>query len=111
MNTKKDTPSDSDELSGKKVLVTGGTKGIGAAIVKRLSQAGARVITTARSIPDDLEVPDLFIQSDISTPDGVQRVVKEVLARFGGLDILINNVGGSSAPSGGVLALDRKSTR
>jgi NAD(P)-dependent dehydrogenase (short-subunit alcohol dehydrogenase family) len=105
MNTIKDSPIDSDELSGKKVLVTGGTKGIGAAIVKRLSQAGARVITTARSIPDDLEFPDLFIQSDISTPDGVQRVVKEVLARFGGLDILINNVGGSSAPSGGVLAL------
>jgi NAD(P)-dependent dehydrogenase (short-subunit alcohol dehydrogenase family) len=105
MNTIKDSPIDSDELSGKKVLVTGGTKGIGGAIVKRLSQAGARVITTARSIPDDLEVPDLFIQSDISTPDGVQRVVKEVLARFGGLDILINNVGGSSAPSGGVLAL------
>ena len=93
------------ELSGKTVLVTGGTKGMGEAIVKRLRQAGATVITTARSIPDNLQSPELFIQSDISTPGGVQTVVREVLARFGGLDILINNVGGSSAPSGGALAL------
>ena len=53
----------------------------------------------------ELQSPDLFIQSDISTPNGVEKVVKEVFARLGGVDILINNVGGSSAPSGGVLAL------
>jgi len=105
MNSSSHIPFDANELSGKKVLVTGGTKGIGEAIVKRLRQAGARVITTARSMPDDLQSPDLFIQSDLSTPDGVHTVVKEVPARFGGLDILINNAGGSSAPSGGALAL------
>lgn len=105
MNTSTNVQIDPKELSGKKVLVTGGTKGIGEAIVKRLRQAGARVITTARSRPDDLHAPDLFIQSDIGTPDGVQTVVEQVLARFGGLDILINNVGGSSAPSGGALVL------
>jgi NAD(P)-dependent dehydrogenase (short-subunit alcohol dehydrogenase family) len=105
MNTTTNIQIDPKELSGKKVLVTGGTKGIGEAIVKRLRQAGARVITTARSRPDDLQSPDLFIQSDIGTPDGVQMVVKQVLARFAGLDILINNVGGSSAPSGGALVL------
>jgi NAD(P)-dependent dehydrogenase (short-subunit alcohol dehydrogenase family) len=77
---------------------------MGEAIVNRLSQVGATVITTARSKPDQLRSPDLFIQSDISTPDGVEKVVKEVFARLGGVDILINNVG-SSAPSGGVLAL------
>jgi NAD(P)-dependent dehydrogenase (short-subunit alcohol dehydrogenase family) len=102
-NTK--TQIDSKELSGKRVLVTGGTKGMGEAIVKRLRQAGATVITTARSIPEDLELPELFVQSDISTPEGVQKVVKEVIARLGGVDILINNVGGSSAPSGGALVL------
>ncbi|MEH1924830.1 SDR family oxidoreductase [Nostoc sp.] len=94
-----------NELSDKRVLVTGGTKGMGEAIVKRLRQAGATVITTARSKPNELRSPDLFIQSDISTPDGVEKVVKEVLARLGGVDILINNVGGSSAPSGGALVL------
>lgn len=96
---------DSNELSGKRVLVTGGTKGIGEAIVNRLRQAGALVITTARSIPEDLQSPEFFIQSDIGTADGVEKVVKEVSARLGGVDILINNVGGSSAPSGGALVL------
>jgi NAD(P)-dependent dehydrogenase (short-subunit alcohol dehydrogenase family) len=93
------------ELSDKRALVTGGTKGIGEAIVKRLRQAGATVMTTARSKPDELQSPELFIQSDISTPAGVDKVAKEVLARLGGVDILINNAGGSSAPSGGALAL------
>jgi NAD(P)-dependent dehydrogenase (short-subunit alcohol dehydrogenase family) len=96
---------DPNELSDKRALVTGGTKGMGEAIVNRLRQAGAKVITTARSKPSELQSPDLFVQADISTPDGVEKVVKEVLDRFGGVDILINNVGGSSAPSGGVLAL------
>jgi NAD(P)-dependent dehydrogenase (short-subunit alcohol dehydrogenase family) len=94
-----------NELFDKRVLVTGGTKGMGEAIVNRLRQSGATVMATARSKPDELQSPDLFIQSDISTPDGVEKVVKEVFARLGGVDILINNVGGSSAPSGGVLAL------
>jgi len=93
------------ELSDKRALVTGGTKGIGEAIVKRLRQAGATVMTTARSKPDELQSPELFIQSDISTPAGVDKVAKEVFARLGGVDIPINNVGGSSAPSGGALAL------
>ena len=98
--------SDSKEFSGKRALVTGGTKGMGEAIVKRLRLAAATVITTARTKPDGLQSPELFIQSDISTPDGVDKVVKEVLTRLGGVDILINNVGGSSAPSGGALALN-----
>jgi NAD(P)-dependent dehydrogenase (short-subunit alcohol dehydrogenase family) len=93
------------ELSDRRTLVTGGTKGMGEAIVKRLRQAGATVMTTARSKPANLQLPDLFIEADISKRDGVQKVIKGVLARLGGLDILVNNVGGSSAPSGGALAL------
>jgi len=96
---------DANELAAKRVLVTGGTKGIGEAIVKRLRQAGATVITTARSTPENLQSPELFVQADIGTPEGVQRVVKEVIARLNGVDILVNNVGGSSAPSGGALVL------
>ena len=98
--------NNSNELSNKRALVTGGTKGMGEAIVKRLRLAGATVMTTARSKPDDLHWPEFFIQSDISTPGGVDKVAKEVHARLGGVDILINNVGGSSAPSGGALALN-----
>lgn len=105
MKTKTNIEIDPNELSGKRALVTGGTKGIGEAIVKRLRQSGATVITTARSIPDDIQSPDLFIQADVSSPDGVQKVVKEVVERFGGVDILIHNVGGASAPSGGALVL------
>lgn len=96
---------DKNELKGKRVLVTGGTKGIGEAIANRLQKAGATVIITARSMPDELQTPELFIQSDISTTNGVKKVVEEILSRFGGVDILINNVGGSSAPGGGALAL------
>ncbi len=105
MTTSTKIQIDSNELSDKRALVTGGTKGMGEAIVKRLRQAGATVITTARSIPEDLQAPELFVQSDISTPEGVDKVVKEVVARLGGVDILINNVGGSSASSGGALVL------
>ncbi len=105
MNANTKIQIDSNELAGKRILVTGGTKGMGEAIVKRLRHASATVITTARSIPDNLRSPELFVQSDISVPEGVEKVVKEVVARLGGVDILINNVGGSSAPSGGALAL------
>jgi len=65
-------------------------------------------MTTARSTTADLEKLDLFIQADISTTAGVERVIKEVLDRFGSVDILISNVGGSSTPSGEVLALSDK---
>ena len=59
-----------NELSDRKALVTGGTKGMGEAIGKRLRQAGATVMTTARSRPANLDLPDLFIEADISTNDG-----------------------------------------
>jgi NAD(P)-dependent dehydrogenase (short-subunit alcohol dehydrogenase family) len=93
------------DLSGRKVFVTGGTKGIGAAIVNRLRQAGATLMTTARTLPQNRDLADFFVQADISTIEGIQSVVENVLSRIGNVDILVNNVGGSSAPNGGVLAL------
>src|ERR1700738_3074559 len=97
--------ADPSEFTNKRVLVTGRTKGMGQAIVKRLTAGGARVATTARSpLPDGQKV-ELFVQADVATPEGVEKVVGEVLNRLGGVDILVNCVGGSSSPSGGVLAL------
>lgn len=97
---------DPTEFAGKRALVTGGTKGMGEAIVRRLAAGGARVATTARSPLPESQVVELFVQADISTGEGVDKVVRGVLDRLGGVDILVSNVGGSSAPSGGVLALD-----
>ncbi|MCD9186165.1 MAG: SDR family oxidoreductase [Pyrinomonadaceae bacterium] len=96
----------SGELSGKTVLVTGGTSGMGEAIVKRLAQDGAAVVTIARTNKEQSSSPAFIIESDISTPGGVEKAVGEIKERFGGIDILVNNVGGSDAPNGGFLALN-----
>jgi NAD(P)-dependent dehydrogenase (short-subunit alcohol dehydrogenase family) len=88
------------------VLVTGGTKGIGEAITEQLMRAGAGVFTTARSIPDKVALKDRFIQADLGTTDGAQKVTQRIFEECGGLDILINNVGGSSAANGGFQALN-----
>src|SRR2546425_12589727 len=93
------------EFGGKRALITGGTKGVGEAIVRRLATAGAKVATTARSPLPKGQAVELFVEADISTREGVDQVVRQVLDRLGGLDILIHNVGGSAAPGGGALAL------
>lgn len=90
-----------DTLKNKRVLVTGGTKGIGAAVVAKLREEGATVMFTARSLPEGTESPELFIPADISTREGIDKIVAGVTERVGTLDILINNVGASSAPNGG----------
>lgn len=96
--------SDANEFSGKRILVTGGTKGIGEAVVNRLRRGGGTVLATARSVPAGGN-PEHFIQADVSTRAGADDIITTVLDRFGTLDILINAVGGTSAPGGGALAL------
>lgn len=98
------TSCDPHEFSGKRILVTGGTKGIGAAVVNRLRRGGGTVITTARSTPAGA-APEEFIQADVTTREAADSVIETVLERLGGLDILVNGLGGSSAPGGGALAL------
>lgn len=94
-----------ESLDGRRALVTGGTKGAGAAIAARLARAGATVLVTARHRPEEV-APERFIGADITTPDGARTVVSEALGRLGGIDILVSNFGGSHAASGGFAALD-----
>src|SRR6201997_1746464 len=93
------------EFAGKRVFITGGSKGVGEAIVRRFAVGGATVGTTARSPLPSGNAAKLFVQGDLSTPDGVEKVIREVLEKFGSLDVLIHNAGGSAAPGGGALVL------
>jgi NAD(P)-dependent dehydrogenase (short-subunit alcohol dehydrogenase family) len=83
-----------DEFADKCVLVTDGTRGIGAAVVRRFQLAGARVAATARSAPAHAANGVLFIPADIGTAAGVETVVSRLAADWGGLDILVSNAGG-----------------
>jgi NAD(P)-dependent dehydrogenase (short-subunit alcohol dehydrogenase family) len=104
MTTSSNIQFDPNEFSGKRVLVTGGTKGAGKAIAERFQRAGATVVVTARSIPEE-KTNSHFIQADVSTSEGTTKVINEILERFQGIDIIIHNVGGSSAPSGGFITV------
>jgi NAD(P)-dependent dehydrogenase (short-subunit alcohol dehydrogenase family) len=92
-------------LTGKTALVTGGTKGIGKAIADRLAQAGAKVIVSARSNPAAHDSSHHFVAADLTNAAQVAALAKEVDEKFGGIDILINNVGGLTTPGGGHSAL------
>jgi NAD(P)-dependent dehydrogenase (short-subunit alcohol dehydrogenase family) len=92
------------ELRGRRALVTGGTKGVGSAVVANLCKAGATVLTTARSRPDSL-AEATFVGADITTAEGCDTIVNAVLERLGGVDIIVHVVGGSSAPAGGFTVL------
>jgi NAD(P)-dependent dehydrogenase (short-subunit alcohol dehydrogenase family) len=93
-------------LEGRRALVTGGTKGLGQAVVSVLLDAGARVLTTARSIPEALPEGVHFLAADLSTADGCSAVAKAITEQLGGIDVIVNVLGGSSAPGGGFAALD-----
>ena len=96
---------DVNEFRGKRILVTGGTKGIGEAIVRRFADGGGVVATTGRSALPEGQRPALFVRADVSTAGGVRDVVERVLSEWGGVEVLVNCVGGSDAPSGGFRAL------
>src|SRR5882724_11987524 len=81
------------EFDGVRALVTGGSRGIGAAIAQRFLDGGAVVVTSARSFTDDTPGASTFIAGDVSTAAGAQRLVGQALETLGGLDVLINNAG------------------
>ncbi|MCW4460924.1 SDR family oxidoreductase [Sphingomonas sp. BT-65] len=95
---------DPTEFTGKRVLVSGGTKGLGRATVERFMAGGARVITAARAIKDTIEGVE-YVQADLTTPEGGETLANAAIERLGGIDILAHVVGGSASPAGGFVAL------
>jgi NAD(P)-dependent dehydrogenase (short-subunit alcohol dehydrogenase family) len=95
--------ADIDEFSGRSVLITGGTRGIGKGIADRLRAGGARVVVAARSVPDG--AADDVIAADVSTAEGVAALGAAALDRLGNVDIVVHNVGGSGQHDGGAATL------
>ncbi|MFF0491089.1 SDR family oxidoreductase [Nocardia sp. NPDC003482] len=86
------------ELTGKTALVTGASKGIGLAVAEALTAEGVRVVGAARTITPELEKASVAaISVDLGTAEGARSVVDAALTELGGLDILVNNVGGGDA--------------
>jgi NAD(P)-dependent dehydrogenase (short-subunit alcohol dehydrogenase family) len=92
-------------IADRKALITGGTKGIGAAVATRLREDGATMLITARARPDDLRAQDLFVAADITTAKGFAVIAEAVSDQLGGIDIIGHVVGGSSAPADGFAVL------
>jgi NAD(P)-dependent dehydrogenase (short-subunit alcohol dehydrogenase family) len=91
----------SKELVGRRALVTGGSRGIGAAIAQRLLDAGAKVVVAARTPGNDAPAAATFVAGDVTTGEGVEAIATKAIAALGGLDILVNNAGGAGAFLGG----------
>lgn len=93
-------------LQGKTALVTGASRGIGFAVARSLADEGVNVFAAARNT--DGELKSLAVEAvaaDLSTADGPARLVEGVVSRTGGIDILVNNVGGVTPRPGGFLSV------
>ncbi|WP_275467273.1 oxidoreductase [Streptomyces noursei] len=95
------------QLNGKTALVTGASRGIGLAVVHALAAEGVRVVAAARTPTPDLAAAGAIpVAADLSDPAAAARLVTEAVAELGGLDILVNNVGGGDGGlNGGFLDL------
>jgi len=89
------------DLTGRSVVVTGGSRGLGRVIATTFMDAGADVLTCARSEPDTLVTSTdgtreaAFVTADVRDPDQVAAVVAAAVGRSGRLDVLVNNAGGA----------------
>ncbi|MFE9367352.1 oxidoreductase [Streptomyces sp. NPDC006978] len=91
-------PITDNSLDGLRVLVTGGSRGLGAATVHRFVASGATVLTASRSRPEE-DSGATFLAADLSTQQGVAELGRRVVQQVGGVDVLVNNAGAASAPA------------
>ncbi|MGJ5207808.1 SDR family oxidoreductase [Bradyrhizobium sp. HKCCYLR20261] len=96
--------ADPTEFAGQRVLISGGTKGLGRATVDRFLAGGARVITAARGELEPIDGVE-FVQADLTTAEGAASLATAAVERLGGVDILAHVLGGSATPGGGFVAL------
>ncbi len=80
-------------LLGRRILVTGGATGIGAAAVSVLAAAGAEVVATYHQTPPPDGLAAAWSQCDVREPEAVSAMVREAAQRLGGLDVLVNAAG------------------
>ena len=87
------------DFTGKTVIVTGGTKGIGQVIATTFLAHGADVVICARNAPDEPVAANgneaVFVTCDVRDPEQVKAVAQTALDRFGRIDVLVNNAGGA----------------
>jgi NAD(P)-dependent dehydrogenase (short-subunit alcohol dehydrogenase family) len=104
-------PDTTNEFSGHRALITGGSRGMGAAIAQRLLDSGASVVTAARTATDDTPVDSTFIPADIRSVDGARELVEQSIDVLGGLDILVNNAGAARVFPGGATSIPEEEWR
>ncbi len=93
-------------LSGRRALVTGGTRGIGAKTARLLTDAGADVVVAARTPPESPQSGTRFVSADLATAGGATALAQRTLELLGGIDILVSNAGGQTHRPDGILAFD-----
>ena len=93
------------QLQVMRAFITSGTRGAGAATVALFRSLGARVLTAARSKPEDAS-DAMFVAADLTTAEGCAELAAAARERLGEIDILVHMLGGSSAPGGGFAALN-----
>lgn len=99
------------QLAGKRALVTGSSSGIGRAIARVLAREGVQVVVHGRNAERATDTVDSIVAEggrasvalgDLATDEGAEAVVRAVEAAAGGIDILVNNIGGNESAGGGL---------